>query len=105
MIPLAVWVYFRRDRKWGLRIAVAAVAWMVFAYTVVINTLLGTMSFYANRIPFGGLGGLVSHGGGPSGAVLALHPQRRPALLPVADGRRRSVSGSWSRPSSPPSAC
>ena len=60
MIPLAVWVYFRRDRTWGLRIAVASVAWMVFAYTVVINTLLGTMSFYANRIPFGGLGGLVT---------------------------------------------
>ncbi len=60
MIPLAVWVYFRRDRTWGLRIGAASVAWMVFAYTVVINTLLGTMSFYANRIPFGGLGGLVT---------------------------------------------
>ncbi len=60
MVPLAVWVYFRRDRKWGVRIGLGAVAWTVFAYTVVINSLLGTMSFYANRIPFGGLGGLVT---------------------------------------------
>jgi uncharacterized membrane protein len=60
MIPLAVWVYFRRNRTWGLRIGAAALAWTVFAYTVVINTLLGTTSFYANRIPFGGLGGLVT---------------------------------------------
>jgi uncharacterized membrane protein len=60
MVPLGVWVYFRRDREWGVRIMVASVAWMVFAYTVVINSLLGTVTFYANRIPFGGLGGLVS---------------------------------------------
>ena len=58
IIPLAVWVYFRRNQKWGVRIGVAAAAWMAFAYTVVINTLLGTMSFYTDRIPFGGLGGL-----------------------------------------------
>ena len=60
VIPLAVWVYFRRDRTWGLRIAAAAVAWTLVAYLVVINTLLGTMSFYADRIPFGGPGGLAT---------------------------------------------
>jgi uncharacterized membrane protein len=60
MIPLAVWVYFRRNRSWGLRIGIGASAWMIFAYTVVIESLLGTMSFYANRVPFGGLGGLVT---------------------------------------------
>jgi len=60
MVPLGVWVYFRRDRKWGSRIVVASVAWMVFAYTVVINSLLGTMTFYADRIPFGGVGGLAT---------------------------------------------
>jgi uncharacterized membrane protein len=59
IIPLAVWVYFRRNRGWGLRIGLGAAAWMVFAYTVVINTVLGTMSFYANRIPFGGVDGLL----------------------------------------------
>ncbi len=60
MIPLAGWVYFRRNRSWGLRIGAGALAWMIFAYTVVIESLLGTMSFYANRVPFGGLGGLVT---------------------------------------------
>ena len=59
IVPLGVWVYFRRDHRWGTRIVVAAVAWMVFAYAVVIQSLLGTMTFYANRIPFGGLGGMV----------------------------------------------
>jgi uncharacterized membrane protein len=60
MVPLALWVYFRRDRASGLKIAVAAIAWTVVAYTVVINTLLGTMAFYTNRVPFGGFGGLVT---------------------------------------------
>jgi uncharacterized membrane protein len=60
MVPLAVWVYFRRNRAWGIKIAVAALAWTAFAYGVVIASLLGTTSFYANRIPFGGLGGLAT---------------------------------------------
>jgi uncharacterized membrane protein len=60
MIPLAIWVYFRRDKVWGLKIGIAAVAWTVVAYEVVIASLLGTTSFYADRIPFGGFGGLVT---------------------------------------------
>ncbi len=60
MIPLAAWVYFRRDKGWGLKIAFAAVAWTAVAYGVVIAALLGTVSFYANRIPFGGFGGLMT---------------------------------------------
>ncbi len=60
IVPLAVWVYFRRNRTWGLRIGIGAVAWTVVAYTVVINIILGTMSFYSNRIPFGGVGGLLT---------------------------------------------
>jgi uncharacterized membrane protein len=60
MVPLAVWVYFRRNRAWGIKIAVAALAWTAFAYWVVIASLLGTASFYANRIPFGGLSGLAT---------------------------------------------
>jgi uncharacterized membrane protein len=60
MVPLAVWVYFRRNRAWGVKIAVAALAWMAFAYWVVIASLLGTTSFYADRIPFGGLSGLAT---------------------------------------------
>jgi uncharacterized membrane protein len=60
MIPLGIWVYYRRNRSWGFRIVVASVAWMLFAYYVVIENLLGTVSFYANRIPFGGIGGLLA---------------------------------------------
>ena len=66
IVPLAVWVYFRRNRAWGMKIAVAAVAWSVFAYEVVIANLLGTVSFYANRIPFGGVG--------PAAATVFGHP-------------------------------
>jgi uncharacterized membrane protein len=60
MVPLGLWVYFRRDRAWGVRIMVGSAAYLVFAYKVVIAMLLGTSSFYANRIPFGGLAGLAA---------------------------------------------
>ncbi|HUA94429.1 MAG TPA: DUF2079 domain-containing protein, partial [Acidimicrobiales bacterium] len=60
MVPLGVWVWWRRDRAWGLAIIGASVAWMAFAYGVVIEALLGTATFYANRIPFGGAGGLAA---------------------------------------------
>ena len=59
IVPLAAWVAWRRDRRIGIGLAVAAGLYMAFAYGVVILLLLGTVSFYANRIPFGGLGGLV----------------------------------------------
>ena len=60
IVPLGGWVLWRRNTNWGLAIIGVAVAWMAFAYEVVISLLLGTTSFYANRIPFGGIGGLVS---------------------------------------------
>lgn len=58
--PLAAWVAWRRSRRLGLGLAVAASVYMAFAYGVVIRLLLGTASFYANRIPFGGAGGLAA---------------------------------------------
>lgn len=60
ILPLGAWVFWRRNRTWGLVIMAGAIAWMVFAYEVVIAALLGTTGFYANRIPFGGLGGVVT---------------------------------------------
>lgn len=60
VIPLGIWVYFRRDRAWGAGIALAAATYMIIAFKVVIAALLGTDSFYTGRIPFGGLGGLVA---------------------------------------------
>jgi uncharacterized membrane protein len=60
IVPLGVWVLWRRNRTLGLTIIGLAIAWMAFAYEVVIASLLGTTSFYANRIPFGGIGGLIA---------------------------------------------
>jgi uncharacterized membrane protein len=60
IVPLGLWVLIRRDRRWGIRIIVAGLAWALFAYGVVIATILGTATFYADRIPFGGLGGFFS---------------------------------------------
>ena len=57
--PLGVWVMFRRNRLWGLRIIVAAVTWGLIANLAIIPSLLGTNSFYATRIPFGGLSGFL----------------------------------------------
>ena len=86
IIPLGAWVYWRRNRTWGLAIMAGAIAWMVFAYEVVIAALLGTTSFYANRIPFGGLGGAGHHSVRPPAQVLGLRAQRVPAVLSLADG-------------------
>jgi uncharacterized membrane protein len=60
VIPLGLWVAWRRDRHTGLALVTAAVAYVVIAYEVVIRLILGTTSFYADRIPFGGFWGLVS---------------------------------------------
>jgi uncharacterized membrane protein len=73
VIPLGVWVAWRRDRRTGLDIVVVAALWAAFAYRVVIDELLGTTSFYTGRIPFGGLGGLLS--------TVTAHPGRFVAYL------------------------
>jgi uncharacterized membrane protein len=59
IVPLGVWVAWRRRPRFGLVIAAAALAWSAFAYEVVIRLLLGTTSFYSGRIPFGGIRGLL----------------------------------------------
>lgn len=58
VVPLAVWVAWRRDVRWGTVLAGASLTYMAFAYEVVIRLLLGTPSFYTGRIPFGGLANL-----------------------------------------------
>jgi uncharacterized membrane protein len=60
VVPLALWVAWRRDSRVGWGLAAGAAAYMAFAYEVVIRLLLGTALFYANRIPFGGLDGLAA---------------------------------------------
>lgn len=59
VVPLAIWVGWRRDQRWGWALAAAALAWMAFAWGVVIRLLLGTSTFYTDRIPFGGLANLL----------------------------------------------
>jgi uncharacterized membrane protein len=56
--PLGIWIAVRRDRRWGLAIAAAAISYCVIAYEVLIPTFLGAASPYLGRIPFGGFGGL-----------------------------------------------
>ncbi len=60
VIPLAAWVFWRRDRRLAVGLAVGALAYAVFAREVVIRLLLGTTSFYTDRIPFGGISGLMA---------------------------------------------
>jgi len=59
VVPLGLWVAWRRDRRWGLAVAAAAVAWMAIAFYVVIDAFLGTTSFNSVRIPFGGFTGTI----------------------------------------------
>jgi uncharacterized membrane protein len=68
VVPLGVWIAFRRRPRLGIGIVAVAAAAMAFAYEVVIRSLLGTTGFYADRIPFGGLRGTID--------VLFTHPGR-----------------------------
>jgi len=57
VIPLGLWVLWRRDRKWGLWIIAGAVAWSAAVLEWIIPSLLGQGSLYSGDIPFGGVGG------------------------------------------------
>ncbi len=59
VIPLGLWVAWKRNRKWGLIIAGSAAVYMAVAFDVIIYTILGTASFNSVRIPFGGIGGFL----------------------------------------------
>ena len=57
VVPLGLWVLWRRDRKWGAWIIAGAIAWTAFALEVIIPSLLGAGSLYSGDIPFGGVTG------------------------------------------------
>lgn len=59
IMPLGLWVAWRRDWRWGLGILAAAAAWQAIAFEAIIYAFLGTTSFQADRIPFGGFGGVL----------------------------------------------
>jgi uncharacterized membrane protein len=59
VVPLGLWVAWRRNRKVGLGIVGAGVLWAYVANEFIIPGFLGSNTFYTGRIPFGGLGGLL----------------------------------------------
>jgi uncharacterized membrane protein len=59
IIPLTLWVAWRRNLRLGLAMAAACAFYTFLAFEVIIFAFLGTTSFQADRIPFGGTGGLL----------------------------------------------
>lgn len=59
VVPLAAWVLFRRDRRVGTQILVVAVAMALVDNLLLIPAFLGHPTIYTNRIPFGGVRGLI----------------------------------------------
>lgn len=57
--PLAVWVWWRRDRRIGGWILGATVVWSLIASEVIIRSMVGVTNVHTGRIPFGGLTGTV----------------------------------------------
>jgi uncharacterized membrane protein len=58
VVPLAAWVFWRRNRTWGLRLFAGAVVAAV-AESAFIYGLLGQVTAHGGRLPFGGVGGVV----------------------------------------------
>jgi uncharacterized membrane protein len=57
IVPLGLWVLWRRNRKWGLWIISGAVAWSAAVLEWIIPSFLGHSSLYSGDIPFGGVTG------------------------------------------------
>ena len=58
-VALGIWVYFRRNRRWGTIIVASSIIYAVIAVEVIIPLLLGTGSLYGSFIPFGGIFGTI----------------------------------------------
>jgi uncharacterized membrane protein len=58
VVPLGLWVLWRRNRLFGLSIVIGAILWAGIANEVIIPVILG-VNYYANRIPFGGWHGFL----------------------------------------------
>jgi len=59
IVPLAVWVYLRRDKRIGGQIFAIAVGWALVDNLLLIPAFLGHSTIYTNRVPFGGFRGLL----------------------------------------------
>jgi uncharacterized membrane protein len=60
LVPLGIWVLLRRDRRWGAAIIAASTVWSVIAFVLITPAFLGAGSVHTDRLPFGGLGGLIA---------------------------------------------
>lgn len=60
VVPLGLWVAYRQNRRLGWKIVAAGVVGAFVATEVVIRSLLGEVSLYGGRIPFGGIHGFLS---------------------------------------------
>lgn len=59
-LPLGVWVALRRDRRWGVSIIGASIAFALVDNLIVIPALIGVGNIHIGRLPFGGVGGTLS---------------------------------------------
>lgn len=59
LVPLGVWVFFRRNRPVGAAIVVAALTYMALCVEVIQPALLGSSYLYGGRVPFNGPSGFV----------------------------------------------
>jgi uncharacterized membrane protein len=60
VVPLGIWVAFRKDRVFGWRMVGAGIVAALLLTEVLIRSLMGVPTIYANRVPFGGIGGFLS---------------------------------------------
>ncbi|HVB70034.1 MAG TPA: DUF2079 domain-containing protein [Acidimicrobiales bacterium] len=59
VVPLALWIYFRRDKKVGGQILGVAVGFALLDNFLLIPAFLGHPTIYTDRIPFGGFRGVI----------------------------------------------
>lgn len=59
VVPLGLWTAWRRDRRLGLVIAAAAAVYGLVCYEVILPLFDGGPSMYLDRVPYGGVGGLL----------------------------------------------
>ena len=60
LVPLGIWVFLCRSRRWGSVIALGSAVWTALSLEVFTRVMLGGGSIHTNRVPFGGVGGFLS---------------------------------------------
>ncbi len=82
IVPLGIWVAYRRNRTFGVAMILGGVAAVLLLTEVLIASIMGTPSIYTNRIPFGGVGGFLSTMVRKPGVIFDyLRSERRPFYI------------------------